>query len=234
MLYYKRPREWTVFQWLSDGARWLVGAKAAAADMTVTYFRRPRPSQTGCTAVEEEQLRSTTCRHILGTMYMRKQCLCRSRAHWTIGKVAAQYADIHAREQWEVFAARMPRPCDSSGRSSEPTYALQQRQLLAKARQQRHQSPVIKGDQGDDADSVEQRKGGCRDAQLPATKIVPEDAEAGDTDPAVHLAALLHKEAAHLQASKAAGGLDMMQSAKHPKGPLDLEDLAHLLVLSVL
>ena len=96
------------------------GARAAAASTTVAYFRRPWPAQTGCTAVEELQPKSTRCRETEkrsswdGACVCGKQCLCRHRQQSSRDKAHAsplfKFAPTHALEQWEVSAAGVPRP----------------------------------------------------------------------------------------------------------------------------
>ena len=68
----------------------------------------------------------------------------------------------------------------------QSTYSLQQSDLFAKVSQRRHKNSVIDGNENNDADGVEEGQRCCRNLN-PATKHL-----------AVHLRALLHKEATHL------------------------------------
>ena len=69
---------------------------------------------------------------------------------------------------------------------AEHTNSLQQGDLLAEVAQPGDQYSVIDGDESNDADGVEEGKRGCRNLDLAK-------------QPPVHLCALLHKKAAHLQ-----------------------------------
>ena len=76
---------------------------------------------------------------------------------------------------------------------TERTNALKQSDCLAEVAQGWHQETVVQRYEGDDADGVEQGKGGRRDLDL-ATK-----------EPPVHLCPLLHEEAAHLRSREVGG-----------------------------
>jgi len=83
---------------------------------------------------------------------------------------------------------------------AEHTNSLQQGDLLAKVAQPGDQYSVIDGDQSNDADGVEEGKRGCGNLYLAK-------------QPPVHLRALLHEEAAHLQDSSR--GLLMTRAVGH-------------------
>ena len=67
------------------------------------------------------------------------------------------------------------------------TYSLQVCELSAEVSQERHQTPIIDGNQQDDAQCVEYSQAGCRNG------------EASSKHASVHGSALLYEEAAHLQ-----------------------------------
>jgi len=83
---------------------------------------------------------------------------------------------------------------------AEHTNSLQQGDLLAEVAQPGDQYSVIDGDQSNDADGVEEGKRGCGNLYLAK-------------QPPVHLRALLHEEAAHLQDSSR--GLLMTRAVGH-------------------